>query len=538
MANRNKKTSHKYSKDKDSKNKSSNNKKNKEYNADYERKSNSEEKEETPKVPRMNNAKWYMPSDFLMNQHNYSMEGILGIPFDMSDSTPADVDTPTIMSIIFQHTPGDTSRDIMNFADPKSAPVNVAAKYLYTTLSSRNKKTTNYQPQDIALAIFAESELISMFALGMRVYGVALQLNSRNRDIPRKLIKAMGFDPDDVMDNMTKFRNIYNVLAQAANALKFVGNFKAFEKAWALFANYYADENADMCQYIVPSFDQIGVYTEAVDPSEPSTLVKTIKYESIGTFGSWTVNGFFTKLKKMIDNLQTSTLMNYVYADLINYMVDEGATAYQFSLLPDMFLIAPEYNELFLTQVHNLEIRGIPTFNDITQDPTNNIIETHISWKNAEVPAWDCASIVDFPYTNDPTVEEKIDALMFKSPGTSSNVDTDGKYIPGYHTAIDYVPKQLIIFTSKNGVYQYVQTHFNVNNYSAVQIALWWDIFNKFRSAPILYWYDNTTLIHTTGEMNTVTRMKYSDMKEIFDQGNLGLFTFDAEKAFNSKPSK
>lgn len=493
-----------------------------------------EEKDSRDGKPTMNDARWYMPSDFIMEQHDYAMEGVLGIPFDLSDKALASDPLPTVMRIEFAHTPGDTSRDILNYDNPKSAAINIAAKYLYTTLSARNKKTTNYQPQDIALAIFAESELIQMFALGMRAYGVALQLNSRNRAVPRRLLEAMGFDPDDFMNNMTYFRSKYNILVQAANALKFVSNIKEFEKAWALFGNYWAEENSDMCQYYVPTFKQIGEYTETPAPDDPTTLVKTIHYVPLDDL--MTTTSYLNHLKKMIDNLQTSSLMNYVYSDLINYMAEEGASPYMFSLLPDFFVIAPVYSELFNTQVHNIEIKGEITVSDVTQDPTNNIIETHISQTNV-VPAWDIASVIDFPYTNNPSVEEKIDAVMFKTPGTNSIKDSGtGTYSPAYHVAVDYIPTKLKIYLPGDD-HTLTKTHFDFSEFTPDSWLAICANLSKFRSAPLLYIYMDSKFKFTIGEQNTVTRLKYSDIKELYDQAVLGLFTLNADKAFSSEKS-
>lgn len=498
------------------------------------------------KEAKMNDARWYMPSDKIMQNFNYALEGFLGKPTSLSYVDEAAEDNPTVMSIDFVGTPGDTSRDIMNFSVPSSAAINVAARVFFTSLASENKKPTNYQPQDIALAIFAESQLIAMMSMAVRLYGIALQFNMMNRDIPRMLIAACGIDPDSFGNaggsamSLSDYRDAYNLLAQQANSLPFVGGIKEFEKSWAMFSSYYCDNPINTAQLYVPTMSKVGKYIEEVSPDDPDTLIKTIEYEDIyvrdGALSNLcTAQSFLTKIKHMLDNLNTSSLMNYVYPDILNFMRTKGASNFVFPLLSDMYVLPPVYNELFLTQIHNLNIPGRATFNPITQDPTRNIIETHITW-SSPYKAGNFGQYVDFPFTAEPTIEEKIDALIFKTPLRGAT-EHDGRYVPGYQSCSDYVPVKITVYGCNKQLLDLNGTSAADTQATDEYIS---SVLSKFKCAPLIYIFDNTTkaLKHTIGSLDTFSVVNYGDIKPLLDQAILGLFTYDAEHTlsdFNGK---
>lgn len=483
-----------------------------------------------------NNARWYMPSDAMIKNFSYALEGMLGIPVDLSGTKISKEEIPSIMSISFFNTPGDTSRDIMGFTNPSSAAINVAARVLYTEMSSENKKTTGYQPQDIALAIIAETQLAAALASLTRLYAVALQYNIQNRDIPRMLIAAMGVDPDSFVSaspgtgmSLSDFRDTYNLLAQQANSLPFVGGIKELEKSWAMFANYYCDEPVSMAQLYVPVMEKIAVYKEAVDPDDDDKLVKSMEYHDLFTPDSpKSITSILNTIKNLLDNLNTSSLMNYVYPDLLNFMQNKGAGAFNFPILSDMYVLPPVYDETFLTQVHNMTIIPGITIGDITQDPTRNIIETHITY-DVPMPIFAMKQYVDFPYTATPDDELKIDALMFKV-GVRETPSTTWPKRVGYQTLPDWVPTRFVVFGNQAKMVSSVTTAHNKDDGSSID-----HIFSKFRSAPLMYYFDvsgdsaNRPFAYTNGEINTFSKVGYEDLKALFDQAILGLYTYDAE---------
>lgn len=493
---------------------------------------------EAPESTDMNKLPWYMANEVIARNYDYALEGRLGIPTNLSDTKTAEEKIPTVMSFGFINTPGDTSRDVLNYVNPSQAAINLAAKNFYVKLSAQNKKTTQYQPQDIALAILAENQLVSMFASAVRLFGLGLQMNPKNADVPRELIRATGIDPDtfpvDVSGSgtgmtLTEFRDAINVLAQAANALPFVGGICEFEKSWAMFVNYYCDDPVDMAQYYVPYMEKFMYYKEEMSTGDSPTLVKTMIYEDLGTPESpISVKSFVNKLKKCIDALVTSSLMNYVYPDILNYMLTMKAQPFLFPLLSDMYVSRPVYNETFLNQIHNLNVPGVATFGDITQDPTRNIIETHITYQIfTEAPL--LAQYVDFLFTNNPTLEEKIDACAFKVPLRGLNGSSFPK-APAYQSCLDWIPQRISllgcgghIFTTRGNAV------FKGSAYEESMLSE----FSKFKAAPIIYVYDQDTheFINTVGDISTFGIMTYSDIKPIHDQSLLGLFTYDAARA-------
>lgn len=518
--------------------------------ANYNRSKSKSRKTDTKKgaIPDMNDYRWYMPNDFIASNFDYALEGILGNKTNLSGTVDVSDVIPTIMSISFFNTPGQTSRDIMGFMNPKSASINIAARVLFTELSSENKKTTNYQPQDIALAIIAETQLIAAMATLTRLYAIGLQYNWRNKDIPRTLVRAMGVDPDTFVSNsagtgmsLSDFRDTYNLLAQQANSLPFVGGIKEFEKSWAMFANYYCEKPIAMGQLYVPVMAKIGIYDETPDPSDPSTAVKTIKYEDFCTPESpISVTSLLNKIKKLLDNLNTSSLMNYVYPDLMNFMVAKGAQSFKFPLLSDMYVLPPTYNELVLTQIHNIVLPGVIHVDDITQDPTNNIIETNL-WYTASFSSSTMHHYVDFPFTETPSLGDKIDALMFR-PGVRGYIPTswptDGYIIP-YVSLPDWVPYKLNIFGDDTLLLTLASTCYNVSGETNIS-----KIISKFNYAPLIYYFDSTgdpanrPFSHCIGQLDTWTTVDYQDISALHNQAILGLYTYDADRTLTERSGK
>lgn len=152
---------------------------------------------------RDNDPNWYfLNSDVARQVAAISFDQYLGVtstvPGSYVDASDNDqeidykLNVPSILVLGINPSPG--------IADTSTEGINLAMLKLYSTLSSQNAKTTAYAPQDLAILMLQLGEVISIMEHMRRAFGIAFTYSHRNRTLPKQILSAMGFDPDDFLD--------------------------------------------------------------------------------------------------------------------------------------------------------------------------------------------------------------------------------------------------------------------------------------------------------------------------------------------------
>lgn len=412
---------------------------------------------------RDNDPNWYFLDGNIAEQasgisFNQYIGNSFPITFASSDTkTSATVETlaranySTILSYGMNPSPGDVS-SLQN-------GINMAALSTYSTLSSMNAKSTNYQPQDISILILSIGEVITIMEHIRRAFGIAFTYNQRNRTMPRQILDAMGFETDNFLDDIAQHRLQFNSKITAINKIPFLDNIAYLYKCANLYQKVYMDRDSGMSQLCFAKPDSTWVLDEAYN-DKGSGLVTT---ELPGAYSEDNWNKWMKVLDDQIEALLTSSTFNYVYSDILNYSSKTGAKLLYMDYLREDYMIVPEYNRNFLLQMHNSTLLGRPqeqpdavtTGNNVSCDVNKNklVYDPHFKFSNVTTSS----PIVDFE-TPSPTLEDKIEATRFTAVLKKIGRDDESGYavisaIPDHYvtrmtvTGVGYARRQGDIIT-------------------------------------------------------------------------------------------
>lgn len=314
-----------------------------------------------------NNPDWYIIDQTTADQASgFSFANFIGEPINIGTNGKSDiknsensVNVGATMRIGLMPSLGSVGMGL----SAKTAAINQQGFKMYSRLSSVNSKNTQYLPNDITTMILAIGELIKMVNWGQRALGLAWVYNLRNRTMPKRLIEASGFDPDDLFANLAQYRISFNTLMVQANKIPFPSNINYFNKCAQVYSSVYKDEETDMSQLYVFAPDSTWLIDET---GAEGTILRTHYFKG-GRTGTESFSNYLIILESMINTMLTSATYNYVYADIVNFAAkNSGKMNMQmlnFATVPDDYIVLPEYNEPMLSQIHNLSVMYKPIGN-------------------------------------------------------------------------------------------------------------------------------------------------------------------------------
>lgn len=248
----------------------------------------------------------------------------------------------------------------------RTSGINMAALKLYTTLSAQSGKTSNYGPEDLAILMLALGDLISFVEYGRRTLGLAFTYNSRNWNYPSNIIKACGFD-DSVLTDLAQKRMDFNITLNTINKISFPANIAYFYKCASLYQNVFLDSTSPMAQSYV--YLPCSYWKLDEKASSKGSVLKTQRLWATPTsYLTW--DAYMSKLNDMINAIMMSSTFNYIYGDVLNYAAKTNVPLLHLDLVSEDYAVLPVYNELALTQIHNMTAFGEPLDLQLYKDGT------------------------------------------------------------------------------------------------------------------------------------------------------------------------
>lgn len=245
-------------------------------------------------------------------------------------------------------------------SDSANSPVNLVAREAYSFVRHANSGHSNYDAPDMMMYILAMDSLYSFYAAMVRVYGVMMLYNGMNRYMPKRLVEAMGFDFDDISQNMAQFRWLINQVAYKLTALYVPSGMTYFERHIWLNSGVYVDSASIKAQTYV--FKQSAYYV--YNATAATNYAATLKYTPVPS------NLTLAKCTKFVNDMLNPILadedMNIISGDMLRaFGVDNLFTV---SPISEDYVVVPSYSQEVLSQIQNLTILGEP---DTTRS-TNN----------------------------------------------------------------------------------------------------------------------------------------------------------------------
>nr|AIY31280.1 capsid protein [Dromedary picobirnavirus] len=248
---------------------------------------------------------------------------------------------PGICTIDVVLGPGSTYQDAI------SAPVNIAARNIYSYVRHMNSGASNYEAPDLMMYLLCVGEAYAMHAELRRVYGLMRNVDATNKYVGMNLVKALGYDYNDFAGNMADVRAYINMYGLRLSALKIPAQMDYFKKLYSMFSNVFKDGESSYEQLY--AYRPYGFHT----PSE-SSFYADLKMERYnGRYVAGTKVGWADTRKyaeKLLTNLLVSEDINIMSGDVNKAFGSEVFTA---PIVDEGYSVEPIYDELSLAQFAN-----------------------------------------------------------------------------------------------------------------------------------------------------------------------------------------
>lgn len=300
-----------------------------------------------------NDISWYTLNDqLLFDSANIPYSYALGNRLNLGQygSGLNDVAFPGIMAIYTMPTIG--------YAQDANAPINTAARNLYSFIRHANSGgTNNIDAVDYMLYMLAMDNAYSFHAWLKRIYGVIANWDPENKYYPRALVQAMTVNFDDIQKNLADFRLYINIFANKIGSMCTPASMSYFAKHMWLYSGYYLDSVSSKAQTYL--FNPYGfMYYDLFKPDgtgdETRGCMKFIPMT--GRSAALTFEDIVQIGDTIINPILASQDFNVISGDILKAFGE--SELYKVSEITETYVVAPSYSEEVLDQIQNLTCIG------------------------------------------------------------------------------------------------------------------------------------------------------------------------------------
>lgn len=402
-------------------------------------------------------------------------------------------------------------------------PVNLAADASYSFNRHMNSGAANYDSNDQMLYQIAACELYMFWSYAVRALGVINIYDHTNNYLPKALVRACGFDFDDLMKNQTKLRGAINTCAALMSSYAVPDIFPYYQREITMVSRIYEDRDVLKPQIYVLRPEIYRTYEEAT--SDKGAVLKSHFMPDVLTVDEW-----ITIMNDMINKFRRSEDCGIISGDLLKAYGRENVV--KMPVIDENYVVMPTYDENWLLQIHNAKIltEGLLEENltqfDIKSDVDSGLVKyLPLLYTNK------CAQLPNFIdiRKDDPTPEDVLVATRF-CPSTQYGV----ALVPGINKrvwAVKYAGLEIITsaFT--------VRLNAETGEYEGDSVESSWidandadtDLFiearlSKFDWAPFVYYGGSSDVIGSNpkwtvfqqfGEISNYALLSDSNLEEI-----------------------
>lgn len=332
-----------------------------------------------------NDVSWYSKyGEFARDAATIPFSRPLGTPIDVfSDDTITENNqagsTPGIMRIGFAPCIGN-SKDY-------TSPINKSSIQYFTYQRSIQKASWDYDHQDVTIGLLALDSCYMFHALMRRAYNTMNLFTPLNMYYPRALVRAMGFDFDDIFNKMAEFRAYINEFGLRLQQYVMPDNFTLIDRHQWMCSGIYTDSHSSRAQTYVFTPDVFWKYNSTNGSlSSKGWVSLTTDPSSAGVLIYHKLNDVIEFGDDLMNAISNDEDLAFISGDMYN-MFGRGRAV---PVVNDLDTIVPSYDNTVLTQIENATVMGyFYPQQTITQDPTVNngaIISTiRVVANNSEV---------------------------------------------------------------------------------------------------------------------------------------------------------
>lgn len=316
--------------------------------------------------------------------------------------------------------------------------LNQAKDSIYSFTVHANSRNTSYTSQDEMLVILAGAALFSAIAHGVRAYGTMKAFNQTNSYMPKGLIRAMGFDYDDLQSNLSNMWFDLNEMIARSAQIWIPNNLPFIERWFWMNSNVYMDGNTSKAQFYMYVPANMWYYNELQSDNGGGLNYVTSKLANATVDGYYAWNATaeipatWADYKSFVNTMFTALIdsedRGLIFGDILKAYGSENI--YALKPIPVDYTVVPVYDQEVLTQFENSN-KSVQTLQTIYQDQADGRL--HSRYNNTvpetavQLQMGLTQKILNFHQTEAPTPEQIMVATRMMSLGNTSVYNSEGK---------------------------------------------------------------------------------------------------------------
>lgn len=302
-----------------------------------------------PKGNRKNDVEWY--TKYIQNEGVYSQiptftrlgdnlkEAYPMSALGVSPSDTRQAGLPAIATIALNSTVGRQRYKSLN--DVMLNDINqILMRSKQSVLKLNSRSNVEWEGADLGLNLLATADIIAAMGELATVIMAANTFSPNNLYMPRQIIQAYGFNPDDVLNNLNAYEKIYETLRlEFNNSIVAPLDMSLYARKWMLATSVVKDSDTPLAQLynfewtVFFKLDQAG---HTLTREEPNFTNYTTTY---------------TFIHGLIQSIVENPSFIEMYSDLRHAF---GSRIWQIPEIVKGTKLTPYYNPEVLNQIKNI----------------------------------------------------------------------------------------------------------------------------------------------------------------------------------------
>lgn len=312
-----------------------------------------------------NDWQWYAQNPQLIRDYasypfGYPVGSRLPIRATGRDVAPNDPDSPVAVQMANASIPGFMVyyfAPMIGNPQDANAPINVAARNIYSYVRHANSGHSNYEAPDLMLYLVAMDSIYMYHSFLKRIVGLIMDYSTLNRYYPEAILQSMGLDTADLMAHIQDLRGYVNVFATKMGSMCVPNSMSYMARHVWMTEGLYTDSSASKAQTYLYVPEYYWQFTR--DSTSQAGMLQPLQYVN-----AIEVNGVLATKKKVsdlvafgnsiMDPILAEEDFNIMSGDILKAFGDSGVI--KMMGVGEGYMVLPVYNAEVLSQMENATI--------------------------------------------------------------------------------------------------------------------------------------------------------------------------------------
>lgn len=328
-----------------------------------------------------------------------------------------------------------------NSTTPQST-LNVVAQQVWKrvrNLVSNNQ--TRYEAADMFMYLLAMDQVYLMIHELKRIFRLVNTFTNENRDIPRKILNALGYDFNDIVSNLANYRAKLNIIIGDINTLYVPDIFDIFKRRAVMGQSIIMDDSSKPGQLIIPEASGYMIF----DPVLMSTGSCLSYVDKIDMFGT-------TKWLDGTSSKATTSSMTYTKYKMDTVLTKIQRIVQTLTLDQEISMMSGDISKAFDSQLFSLPYLGeLETVDIVTDD---NLREQFKNSLVLDIPGANYSDMVASGISNKETaVKQNINLSPLRFSCASPSGYTDPAGGNAAKNQYEYTMNKPIVYQRNGSIY-------------------------------------------------------------------------------------